>query len=259
MSHSQADHTLPGLSNLATVAGKIIIAVDGYSSCGKSTTAKQVAARLGYTYIDTGAMYRAVTLYFLQNEVELSDVNAVCAALAEISISLAFNAHTLCNETYLNGAYVEEEIRQLYVANSVSKVSALPEVRRVITKQQVEMGKRRGIVMDGRDIGTQVFPDAELKVFMIADPFIRAQRRQAELINKGQKVELNQIIDNIKCRDHDDTTRIVSPLRQAEDAILLDASFTTVDEQIDWVVQQAYEKIDIAERELTLHVPDFAV
>jgi cytidylate kinase len=247
------------LTNPFSVVPKIIIAVDGHSSCGKSTTAKQVATQLGYTYIDTGAMYRAVTLYFLQHKVLLSDFNSVYNALANISVSLEFNARSSRNETYLNGVNVEDEIRNLYVANSVSKVSALPEVRRVITKQQVDMGKKRGIVMDGRDIGTHVFPDAELKVFMTADPLVRAQRRQAELIGKGQVVNLDEIIENIKCRDHDDTTRVVSPLRQADDALLLDTSFTTIDEQIDWIVGKAYEKIGLADRSFNRYSVDVAV
>jgi len=250
---------MTALTTLTRAIPKIIIAVDGHSSCGKSTTAKEVAAQLGYTYVDTGAMYRAVTLHFLQNGTVISDFNSVCSALAEISISLEFNTYLSRNETYLNGVNVEDEIRNLYVANSVSKVSALPEVRRVIMKQQVDMGKKRGIVMDGRDIGTHVFPDAELKVFMTADPFIRAQRRQAELTSRGQFVDLSEIIENIKCRDHDDTVRVVSPLRQADDAILLDTSSTTVNEQVDWVVRMAKERIRAAESSFNLYQLDLAV
>lgn len=223
---------------------KLIIAVDGYSSCGKSTTAKQVAAQLGYAYIDTGAMYRAVTLFFLCNDVDICNVVAVREALERIVISFKFEPVTGRNETYLNGKSVEDEIRKLYIANVVSKVSSLPDVRQAMVKLQHQMGERRGIVMDGRDIGTHVFPDAELKVFMTADPLIRAERRQAELLDKGHIVGLNEILNNIKQRDHDDTTRAVSPLRQAGDALLLDTSYVTVQEQIKWVRDRAVERIN---------------
>lgn len=234
--------------DLKIFSSKVIIAVDGHSGCGKSTTAKQVASRLGYTYIDTGAMYRAVTLFFLQHSIQLSDVESVNRAIENVRISFEFDAQTGRNETYLNGSNVEDEIRNLNVANLVSKVSALPEVRSIIMKQQVEMGKNKGIVMDGRDIGTQVFPSAELKVFMTADPFIRAQRRQVELVGKGHVVDFDEILDNIRSRDHDDTTRLISPLRQADDALLFDTSFTTIDEQVDWVVRMAKERINNRQR-----------
>ncbi|WP_234733138.1 (d)CMP kinase [Tellurirhabdus bombi] len=222
---------------------KIIIAIDGYSSCGKSTTAKQVASRLGYTYIDTGAMYRAVTLYFLQNHTPLTNPKAIQQTLEKIHITFNFNAKTGRNETCLNGLNVEEEIRKLYIANAVSEVSAIPEVRWALVAQQQQLGRKRGAVMDGRDIGTKVFPDAELKVFMTADSFIRAQRRQIELLEKGEMVGLDEITENIKKRDHIDTTRSESPLRRAEDAKLLDTSFMTIDEQVEWVVQLADERI----------------
>lgn len=230
----------------------LIIAVDGYSSCGKSTTAKQVAARLGYAYIDTGAMYRTVTLYFLQNAVSLHDLSAIGQALDQITISFKFDAVTGRNETYLNGRCVEDEIRELYIANAVSKVSALPDVRQAMVRLQHQMGKKRGIVMDGRDIGTHVFPDAELKVFMTADPLIRAQRRQAELQEKGQVVGLSEVLENIESRDQADTTRAVSPLRRAEDALLLDTSGLTISDQIDWVVQLATERIHQLKETLSL-------
>ncbi|RRB04217.1 (d)CMP kinase [Larkinella rosea] len=227
-----------------TYSTKIIIAIDGYSSCGKSTTAKQVAARLGYTYIDTGAMYRAVTLHFLQRRVELTNPEAVTSALDSLHIAFSFNPETACNETYLNGVNVENEIRKLYVANLVPEVSAIREVRRAMVTQQQAMGRKGGIVMDGRDIGTHVFPEAELKVFMTADPIIRAERRQIELWAKGEAVELHEIAENIKKRDHLDTTRTESPLRRADDAQLLDTSFFTIDEQVDWVIRAYKAKLE---------------
>lgn len=222
---------------------KIIIAIDGYSSCGKSTTAKQVASKLGYAYIDTGAMYRAVSLYFYQNHVPLTNTKAVQDALHKIHITFNFNSKTARNETCLNGLNVEEEIRKLYIANIVSEVSAIAEVRHAMVAQQQKMGRKRGLVMDGRDIGTKVFPDAELKIFMTADTFIRAQRRQIELLEKGDMVAMDDIIENIRKRDHIDTTRSESPLRQADDALLLDTSYMTIDEQVDWVIHRADETL----------------
>jgi CMP/dCMP kinase len=213
---------------------KIIIAIDGYSSCGKSTTAKQVAAHLGYGYIDTGAMYRAVTLYFIQNHVSCTNPNEVSKALSEISIEFRLDENQK-NNTYLNGLNVEDEIRKLYVANRVSEVSAVAEVRHAMVDQQRKMGKKRGFVMDGRDIGTVVFPDAELKVFMTADPLVRGQRRQIELMEKGDLLDLEEIMQNLKKRDLIDTTRTESPLKQAEDAEVIDTTYMTLDEQIDQV------------------------
>ena len=245
---------MTAITDLLYSSPTLIIAVDGYSSCGKSTTAKQVAARLGYAYIDTGAMYRAVTLFFLRNGVELDDADGIRRALDSISISFRFDPVTGRNETYLNGDPVEGEIRMLYVANAVSKDSALPQVRQTKVTLQHQMGKKRGIVMDGRDIGTHVFPDAELKVFMTADPLIRAERRQAELLAKGTIVGLNEILENIKKRDHDDTTRAVSPLRRAHDSILLDTSYRTVDEQIEWVIQAARERMTQLKEKISLEI-----
>jgi CMP/dCMP kinase len=213
---------------------KIIIAIDGYSSCGKSTTAKQVAAHLGYGYIDTGAMYRAVTLYFIQNHVSCTNPNEVSKALSEITIEFRLDENQK-NNTYLNGLNVEDEIRKLYVANRVSEVSAVAEVRHAMVDQQRKMGKKRGFVMDGRDIGTVVFPDAELKVFMTADPLVRGQRRQIELMEKGDLLDLEEIMQNLKKRDLIDTTRTESPLKQAEDAEVIDTTYMTLDEQIDQV------------------------
>jgi len=227
---------------------KIIIAVDGYSSCGKSTTAKGVATYLGYSYIDTGAMYRAVTLYFHTYHISLTNPKEIVKALENIKIDFRRNPETTRNEAYLNGLNVEDEIRKLYIANWVSEVSAISEVRRAMVAQQQRMGKARGAVMDGRDIGTVVFPDAELKVFMTADPVIRAQRRQIELLAKGEMLDVNEILQNIKKRDFIDTTRADSPLRQADGAILIDTSFMTLDEQIEMVTELADEKISKALR-----------
>jgi CMP/dCMP kinase len=218
---------------------KIVIAVDGYSSCGKSTTAKGVAARLGYAYIDTGAMYRAVTLYFLQNHVSLTNPKDVTKALENIKIEFRRNPETGRNETFLNGLNVEDEIRKLYIANMVSEVSAITEVRRAMVAQQQRMGKSRGVVMDGRDIGTVVFPDAELKVFMTADAETRAARRQIELLAKGDMLDIEEILANIRKRDLIDTTRADSPLRQADDAHLIDTTNMTLDGQIALVTRMA--------------------
>lgn len=212
---------------------KIIIAVDGYSSCGKSTTAKRAAARLGYAYIDTGAMYRAVTLYFLENHITFTNEKEVARALENIHIEFRRNPNNNRNETYLNGLIVEDEIRKLYIANQVSEVSAIPEVRHAMVAQQRRMGKNKGVILDGRDIGTVVFPNAELKVFMTADPMIRAHRRQIELMEKGEMIDLDEIIENIKKRDLIDTTRKESPLRKADDAIEIDTSYMTLDEQVE--------------------------
>lgn len=235
-------HKAPAIGVIPQSA-KIVIAIDGYSGCGKSTTAKQVAVRLGYTYVDTGAMYRAVTLYFLRNGVVFTDKEAVGKALSEIAITFQFNSETGSNQTYLNGQNVEDEIRQLEVANAVPEVSAIPEVRRAMVVKQHELGRNGGIVMDGRDIGTKVFPDAQLKVFMTANSLIRAERRQAELQAKGQQVNVQEIASNLEKRDYLDTTRSESPLRQAADAQLLDTSYMTIPGQVDWVVQQAYQTI----------------
>lgn len=222
---------------------KITIAIDGYSSCGKSTTAKRVASQLGYNYIDSGAMYRAVTLYFHQNLVTHTNEKEVQKALENIHIEFRRNESSGRNETFLNGLNVEDEIRKLYIANQVSEVSAIAEVRHAMVAQQRKMGKKKGVVMDGRDIGTVVFPDAELKVFMTADTLIRANRRQIELNEKGDFVDLEDIIENIRKRDLIDTTRKESPLRKAEDAVEVDTSFMTLDEQVNVVCHLAEEII----------------
>lgn len=219
---------------------KIIIAVDGFSSCGKSTFAKAIAARLGYIFIDTGAMYRAVTLYALEHGAIRSgivDEEAVCRLLDQIAITFRFNPARGASDIYVNGDLVEGKIRTIEVSNCVSQVSAIPAVRKKLVAMQQEMGRRRGVVMDGRDIGTVVFPDAELKLFMTADPAVRARRRYDELTVKGQQVTLEEIERNVRERDKADMSRAISPLRQADDAIVLDNSRMTVDEQMEWFVR----------------------
>ncbi|KGE85174.1 MAG: (d)CMP kinase [Phaeodactylibacter xiamenensis] len=207
---------------------KIIIAIDGYSSCGKSTLAKSLASHLGYTYIDSGAMYRAVTLFLLEHSIKVEDQDRVQTALKDINIRFADNNHTL-----LNGRDVESEIRQMSVSNYVSEVAAVPEVRRAMVSQQQQMGEERGIVMDGRDIGTVVFPKAELKIFLTADPEIRARRRYDELAQKGQEATLEAVKANLTHRDHIDSTREDSPLRQAADAVIIDNTLLNREEQLD--------------------------
>ncbi|MDI9867049.1 (d)CMP kinase [Flectobacillus sp. DC10W] len=216
---------------------KIIIALDGYSSCGKSTTAKRVAAQLGYAFIDTGAMYRAVSLYFHEHHISLTNPKEIEKALSDIHITFQFNEHRGASDVYLNGLNVEDEIRKMYISQMVSEVSAITIVRKAMVAQQQKMGKSRGVVMDGRDIGTKVFPDAEVKVFMTADPVIRAERRQLELLQKGEMIDLEEILENLKKRDIIDSTREEGPLVQAEDAILMDTSFMTLEEQVDFVIQ----------------------
>jgi CMP/dCMP kinase len=220
---------------------KIVIAIDGYSACGKSTTAKQVATILGYRYIDTGAMYRAVTLYFLDHHVALTNPREVSRALQQIHITFKVNSRNI-SETFLNGLSVEKDIRDMRVSENVSQVSTLKEVRHALVEQQRRMGKEKAVVMDGRDIGTVVFPNAELKMFMTADILVRAFRRQKELLNRGQLVDLDDVIDNLLHRDKIDTSREESPLRQAEDAMVIDTTHITVDEQVDEVVRQALSK-----------------
>ena len=216
---------------------KIIIALDGFSSCGKSTFAKSIANRLGYIFIDTGAMYRAVTLYALEHGAIRSgivDEDAVVALLNEISITFRFNPDRGASDIYVNGDLVEGKIRTIEVSNCVSPVSAIGAVREKLVSMQQEMGRRRGVVMDGRDIGTVVFPDAELKIFMTADPKVRAERRFKELTDKGDKVSFDEILENVISRDKADMSRAISPLQQADDAIVLDNSYMTVEEQMAW-------------------------
>jgi cytidylate kinase len=221
---------------------KIVIALDGYSACGKSTTAKQVAAILGYRYIDSGAMYRAVTLYFLDHHVSLTNPKEITKALREINISFKVNSKNI-TETYLNGLNVEGDIRKMRVSKHVSNVSAIKEVRAALVDQQRKLGKEKGVAMDGRDIGTVVFPQAELKLFMTAETLVRAYRRQKELLAKKQLVDLDEVIDNIIQRDKIDTSRAESPLRQASDAIVIDTTHITIDEQVDEVIRMALARM----------------
>ncbi len=230
---------------MSTDKRKIIIAVDGFSSCGKSTFAKAIAARLGYIFIDTGAMYRAVTLYALEHGAIRSgiiDEDAVVALLPEISVAFRFNPERGASDIYINGDRVEGKIRTIEVSNCVSGVSAIPIVRQKLVALQQEMGRRKGVVMDGRDIGTTVFPEAEIKLFMTADPKVRAQRRYDELTAKGDSVTFDEILENVLSRDEADMNRKVSPLRKAEDAIVLDNSYMTVQEQMAWFMN-LYEEV----------------
>lgn len=220
---------------------KIVIAIDGYSACGKSTTAKQVASILGYRYIDSGAMYRAVTLYFLEHHVALTNPKEVSKALQQIHIAFKVNSRNI-SETYLNGLNVEQDIRKMLISENVSQVSTLKDVRHALVEQQRRMGKEKGVVMDGRDIGTVVFPAAELKLFMTADILVRAFRRQRELLDRGQLVDLDDVIDNLLQRDKIDTGRTESPLHQADDAIVIDTTHISIDEQVDEVVRLAVSK-----------------
>lgn len=222
---------------------KLIIAIDGYSACGKSTTAKLLASKLGYLYIDTGAMYRAATLYFLNHYINLTDPKAVAGALEKIQVTFLFNEKKKESDTYLNGLNVEEEIRTMKISNHVSEVSALSAVRKHMVALQRKMGKKKGIVMDGRDIGTAVFPEAELKIFMTADINIRAYRRQQELMQRKQVVDLDDIIQNITKRDFLDTTREEGPLVKATDAVIIDTSYVTIEEQVDAIMNMTVSKM----------------
>ena len=216
---------------------QIIIALDGYSGTGKSSTAKEVAKALGYTYIDSGAMYRATTFYFLENEIDVNDIEQVNQALNQIKISFSDN-HVL-----LNGVDISNEIRTMRINENVSMVSAIKEVRVAMVSQQQQIGEERGIVMDGRDIATVVFPDAELKVFMIANADVRAERRQRELAEKGIHEELNVIKLNLLDRDKIDSSRAESPLKKADDAVEVDTSYLTFDEQVHKIVELAKDVI----------------
>ncbi len=218
-------------------AKKIVIAVDGFSSCGKSTFAKLVAARLGYIFIDTGAMYRAVTLYALENGAINNGIlneEALIGLLDDIDISFRFNPERGASDIYVNDVWVEGKIRTIEVSNLVSSVSAVAEVRKRLVALQQRMGQDKGVVMDGRDIGTVVFPNAELKIFMTADPEVRAERRYRELQAKGEQVSMEEIVENIRQRDHLDQTRAISPLRKADDAIVLDNGGMTLEEEMAW-------------------------
>ena len=221
---------------------KIIIAIDGYSACGKSTTAREVANIFHYRYIDSGAMYRAVTLYFIDHHVALTNPKEINKALDEIKISFRTSAHGV-SETYLNNLIVENEIREMRVAAKVSEVSALADVRKAMVEQQRKLGKDKGVVMDGRDIGTVVFPHAELKMFLTANIMVRAYRRQQELLERDELIDLPEIIANLQKRDHLDSTRKESPLVRAKDSILMDTSHITIDEEVDEVARLAMSRI----------------
>ena len=218
---------------------KLIIAIDGHSGCGKSSTAKAVAAQLNYAYLDTGAMYRSVSLYFIQKDIDISNEVAVRSALENIKIHFAYNTTLSRHETFLNGVLVEDEIRKLYVAEKVSPISAISAVRKFLVAQQQGIGKEKNIVTEGRDIGTVVFPSAELKIFMTAQSKERAIRRQKELLAKGEEVNLEEIIHNIEERDYIDSNRKDSPLRKADDAIIVDTSNLDFDEQVQKIVRFA--------------------
>lgn len=223
---------------------RIIIAVDGFSSCGKSTMAKALARSIGYLYFDSGAMYRAVALYCLNNGLikeEEIDTESLRARMGEIKITFTADPETRNSVTLLNGENVEKEIRSLRVSRIVSKVAAIDFVRTDLIEQQREMGKAKGIVMDGRDIGTTVFPDAEMKIFVTASAEVRAQRRYDELTVRGDNPDYNEILENVLERDHIDQTREISPLRKADDAILLDNSNMTLDEQQEWLYNKFIE------------------
>ena len=227
---------------------KITIAIDGHSSCGKSTMAKDLAREVGYVYVDTGAMYRSVTLYALRHGLFSEDgsvnTDALEQQMADIRISFKFNPETGRPDTYLNGECVEKEIRSLEVSNHVSPIAAIPFVRTAMVAQQQQMGKDKGVVMDGRDIGTTVFPDAELKVFVTASAKVRAQRRYDELQAKGMPADFDDILKNVEERDYLDSHREVSPLRKADDALLLDNSDMTIPEQKEWLLARFNEIIN---------------
>lgn len=223
---------------------KIIIAIDGHSSCGKSTLSKQLAQKLKYNYIDTGAMYRAVTLYALRNKLiinKIADKNALINAMPGINISFVYNEKEGKSDTLLNGENIENEIRNFTVSENVSPIATIKEVRKTMVAMQQKMGTQKGIVMDGRDIGTVVFPNAELKIFMTASDKVRAQRRYDELSAKGLKVSFSSVLNNIKERDQIDSTREESPLQKAPDALVLDNSCLTREEQLNWVLQKVKE------------------
>lgn len=227
---------------------KITIAIDGHSSCGKSTMAKELARKVGYVYVDTGAMYRCVTLYAMRHDLFNADGSVKMAELEaqmpQIHVSFQFNAETGRPDAYLNGECVEKEIRSLEVSSHVSPIAAVPFVRTAMVAQQQQMGQGGGVVMDGRDIGTTVFPHAELKIFVTASARVRAQRRYDELKEKGMPADFDDILKNVEERDYIDSHREVSPLRQADDALLLDNSNMTIPEQDAWLMQRFEERVN---------------
>jgi cytidylate kinase len=223
---------------------KIIITVDGFSSCGKSTLARQLAKQLKYVFIDSGAMYRAITLYFLREDIDINNTIAITEALSKINLQFKFNTETQISDMYLNNENVEKQIREMAVSEKVSEVSTLKLVRDFAVSQQQKMGEEKGIVMDGRDIGTAVFPNAELKLFITANPEIRVERRYKELTLKGDNISKQEVKENLEKRDLIDSTREISPLRKADDAIVIDNSFLTRDEQLEKALQLVSERIN---------------
>ncbi|MEO6549515.1 MAG: (d)CMP kinase [Ferruginibacter sp.] len=215
---------------------KKIITIDGWSACGKSTLAKQLAKQLGYVYIDSGAMYRAITLYFLRNHVDWTDINEVAEALKSTHINFHFNPKSQQSEIFLNDENVEYLIRDLVIADKVSDVATIRAVREFAVKQQQRMGENKGIVMDGRDIGTTVFPDAELKIFMTADSSVRVERRFKELYEKNPNITIDEVKTNLEMRDYIDSHREVSPLRKADDAVVLDNSNLSIEDQLSFAL-----------------------
>lgn len=224
---------------------KIIITIDGWSSCGKSTLAKQLARSLGYVYIDSGAMYRAITLYFLRNHIDWTVAAHVEEALTHIELYFLYNAKSQQSEMHLNDENVEYLIRELVVAEKVSEVATLAEVRTFAVAQQQKMGNEKGIVMDGRDIGTTVFPDAELKIFMTAEMNVRVQRRFKEMYEKNPNITIEEVKHNLEMRDYIDSNREISPLRKAEDAILLDNTLLTMEEQLTFAMNLVSKKVSL--------------
>ncbi|MEO7307720.1 MAG: (d)CMP kinase [Ferruginibacter sp.] len=222
---------------------KVIITIDGWSSCGKSTLAKQLAKALGYVYIDSGAMYRSITLYFLRNHINWLDTEQVNNALHQIIISFKFNDKTQQSEVYLNDENVEYVIRDLVIAEKVSEIAAIKEVRTFAVAQQQKMGAHKGIVMDGRDIGTTVFPDAELKFFMTADIAVRVERRYIEMFEKNPNTSIDEVKANLEMRDYIDSNREISPLRKAADAIELDNTSLSIEMQLEIALEIAKKKI----------------
>jgi CMP/dCMP kinase len=225
------------------MAKKIIITIDGWSSCGKSTLAKQLAKELGYVYVDSGAMYRAITLYFLRNNIDLAEKKEVKEALKSVNLEFVFNPKSNSSEMYLNEENVEYVIRDLVIAEKVSDIAAIKEVREFAVAQQQFMGKKKGIVMDGRDIGTVVFPKAELKIFMTADNAVRVQRRFKELYEKNPNITIEEVKNNLEMRDYIDSHREISPLRKAKDAIELDNTNLTEKEQFNKALALIKEKM----------------
>ena len=230
-----------------TTKKKLTIAIDGYSSCGKSTFAKAIAANLGYVFIDSGAMYRAATLFFVRQGLAVNgtaDISNIVPRLSEVNIEFRTNPLSGHNDTFLNGENVEREIRETAVSGNVSAVSKIREVREKMVVLQREIGKEGGIVMDGRDIGTVVFPGADIKIFMTASPEIRARRRYLELVEKNMEADLNSVMKNITDRDRIDESRQISPLRKAEDSVVLDNSYMTPEQQMDWFLNLFNKKLN---------------